>query len=112
MAPLPSAITLLHTGETLLIGALGGTVFTLLGFPAGLISGSLLSVGTAALLGRPMMVPRPLSRVITVLVGISLGAVVTPATLRGIAAFPVSITVLVVSTACMVFATTSYLRLV
>ncbi len=112
MPPLPSTTALLHCAETLLIGALGGTAFTLLGFPAGLISGSLLAVAAAALLGRPTTVPRPLSRVISVLVGISLGAVVTPDTLKGIAAFPVSISVLLVSTACMVFATTSYLRFV
>lgn len=103
---------LLRTAETLLIAAVGGAVFTLIGFPAGLISGSLLSVATAALAGRPLMVPAPLSRVISVLVGISLGAVVTPDTLQGFAAFPVSIAVLLVATVVMTVATTSYLRLV
>src|SRR5713226_1210160 len=102
----------LRTAETLLIGAIGGTAFTLLGFPAGLISGSLLTVATFALAGRPLMMPRPLARAISVLVGISLGAVVTPATLKGLAAFPVSIAVLMVATACMTMATTTYLRLV
>ena len=89
--------------------AVGGTVFTLIGAPAGLVSGSLLSVAAASLLGRPMMVPRPLSRVLSVLVGISLGAVVTPETLQGLFAFPLSITIMLVSTACMMAATTSYL---
>jgi membrane AbrB-like protein len=110
--PFPSKSVLLRTGETLLIGAIGGTAFTLIGFPAGLISGSLLAVAAVALCGRPLMVPRALSRVISVLVGISLGAVVTPETLQGLAAFPVSITILLVSTASMVLATTSYLRFV
>jgi membrane AbrB-like protein len=110
--PFPSKPVLLRTGETLLIGAIGGAVFTLIGFPAGLISGSLLAVAAVALSGRPLMIPRALSRVISVLVGISLGAVVTPETLEGLAAFPVSITILLVSTACMVLATTSYLRFV
>lgn len=104
--------TLLRTGEALLIATIGGVVFTLIGFPAGLISGSLLAVGAAGLLGRPVMVPRQLSRVILVLVGISLGAVVTPDTLKGLAAFPVSIAMLLVATVCMTLATTSYLRLV
>ena len=103
---------LLRTAETLLIGAVGGTAFTLLGFPAGLISGSLLSVAAAALIGRPMMIPRPLTRVISVLVGISLGAVVTPETLKGLVAFPLSITILLISTIVMVAATTTYLRFV
>src|SRR5688572_24598793 len=114
MAPLPKPLqnTLLHTGETLLIGAAGGAVFTLIGFPAGLVSGSLLTVAAAGLLGRPVMVPRRLAQIISVLVGISLGAVVTPETLQGLAAFPVSIAVLLVATVCMTMATTSYLRLV
>ncbi len=102
----------LRTAETLLIASLGGVAFTLIGFPAGLISGSLLGVAAAALLGRPLMVPRQFSRVISVLVGISLGAVVTPETLKGLAAFPVSIAVLAVATICMTLATTSYLRFV
>jgi membrane AbrB-like protein len=46
------------------------------------------------------------------MVGILLGAVVTPETLRGIATWPLSIALLVVSTICMFIATTCYLRLV
>ncbi len=103
---------MLRTAETLLIAAVGGALFTWIGFPAGLISGSLLSVAAAALAGRPLMVPAPLSRVISVLVGISLGAVATPETLKGLAAFPISIAVLLVATVLMTVATTSYLRLV
>src|SRR5712691_8189022 len=102
--------TLRCTAETLLIAAIGGLLFTLIGFPAGLISGSLLAVGAAALLGRPVAVPRQLSRVISVVVGISLDAVVTPETLKGLAAFPLSIAVLGLATAGMVLPTTSYLR--
>ncbi len=104
--------TALRAAETLLIGAAGGIVFTLIGFPAGLVSGSLVTVAVAALAGRPLIVPRPLSRIISIMVGISLGAVVTPETLKGIAAFPVSITVLLVAVACMIAATTCYLRFV
>ena len=103
---------LLPTAETLLIATVGAVLFALIGFPAGLISGSLLAVAAAGLLGRPVMVPRPLARVLFVLVGISLGSVVTPETLRGLAAFPVSIAILAVATVCMTVATTSYLRFV
>ena len=103
---------LLRTVETLLIAALGGALFTLVGFPAGLISGSLLSVAAAALAGRPLLIPAPLSRAISVLVGISLGAVATPETLKGLVAFPISIALLMVSTVVMTATTTSYLRLV
>src|SRR5882672_11208671 len=93
--------TMLRTAETLLIAAAGGAAFTWAGFPAGLISGSLLSVAALALAGRPLMIPEPLFRVISVLVGISLGAVATPETLHGLATFPVSIAVLLVATVVM-----------
>lgn len=108
----PTRRMLLRTAETLLIATVGGTVFTLIGFPAGLISGSLLSVAAAGLIGRPVMVPGPLTLVISVLVGISIGAVATPETLQGFAAFPISIAVLLVATLVMTVATTSYLHLV
>ncbi len=113
MAPSPAKRrTLLRTAETLAIAAAGGAAFTWAGFPAGLISGSLLSVAVAALAGRPVTIPTPLARVIFVLVGISIGAVATPETLKGLATFPVSIAMLLVATVLMTLATTSYLRLV
>jgi membrane AbrB-like protein len=68
--------------------------------------------GRGIIIGRPVLVAVPLARVISVLVGISLGAVVTPETLKGLAAFPLSVVVLAVSTLCTIAATTSYLRFV
>jgi membrane AbrB-like protein len=103
---------LLPTAETLLIAAAGGFTFTWIGFPAGLVSGSMLATAVAALIGRPIRVPLPLARVCFVLVGILLGAVVTPETLRGIATWPLSIALLSVCSVCMIVATTSYLRYV
>ena len=96
----------------LTIAAVCGLTLNWAGFPAGLVTGSLLGVAIAALCGRPVHIPVPLSRVISVVVGISLGAVVTPATLKGLAAFPLSVAVLAVSTLCMITATSSYLRFV
>jgi membrane AbrB-like protein len=113
MPPSPAPLTIaLRTGETLLIGALGGLLFTTIGFPAGLIAGSVVTVAAAALIGRPMTVPLWLARLTFVVVGISLGAVVTPETLKGIAAWPISIAILAVAIGCMIAATTSYLRFV
>jgi membrane AbrB-like protein len=100
----------LRTAETLLIAAFGGILFTLIGFPAGLIAGSVVAVAAAALIGRPMVVPPALMRVTFVLIGIALGAVVTPETLKGLAAWPISIAVLAVAIGCMIAATTCYLR--
>jgi hypothetical protein len=111
-SPTPVKTEWLRAGETLAIAAGGGLALNGLGFPAGLVTGSLLGVATAALCGRPVHIPVRLSRVISVLVGISLGAVVSPETLKGLAAFPLSVLVLAVSTVCMITATSSYLRYV
>jgi hypothetical protein len=104
--------TLAETAETLIIALAGGAAFTLLGFPAGLVSGSVLAVAAAALLGRPVRVPVALARVCYIVVGILLGAVVTPQTLKGFASWPASVGLLVVASICMIVATTTYLRVV
>jgi uncharacterized protein len=101
-----------QTAETLIIALVGGATFTLLGLPAGLISGSVLAVATAALLGRPVTVPTMLARACYVLIGISLGAVVTPQTVKGFAAWPGSIALVMVGAIAMILATATYLRVV
>jgi membrane AbrB-like protein len=111
LLPFPKQ-TLIPYAETLLIAAAGGVTFTLIGVPAGLVSGSMLVTAAAALMGRLTKVPLSLARVCFVLIGILLGAVVTPATLRGMATWPMSIVVLSASTAVMIVATTAYLRFV
>jgi membrane AbrB-like protein len=112
MPPATFVRTLAQTAETLIIALAGGTAFTLLGFPAGLISGSVLAVAAAALLGRPVRVPLPLARIGYVLIGILLGAVVTPQTVKGFTAWPVSIALVMVAAVCMMLATATYLRMV
>ena len=109
---IPPRTVVLAPAETLVIAAAGGVAFAKLGIPAGLVSGSVLAVAIAALAGRPMRVPAPLTRVAFVLIGILLGAIVTPETLRGMATWPLSIAVLGVATLAMIAATTSYLRFV
>lgn len=99
-----------RTAETLAIAAAGGVLLTWLGFPAGLVTGSLLGVAVAALAGRPVAVPTPLARVLFVLIGISLGAAVTPETLQGLARFPLGVAVLAVASIAMIAATSAYLR--
>ena len=66
----------------------GGLTLGLLGVPAGYLSGAIILVAIASLVGRPMQVPTWLMRTIFVLIGVSLGAVVTPATLHGMATYP------------------------
>ncbi len=98
--------------ETLVFAAIGGLTFGLLGMPAGYLSGSILVVAAAALGGRPMRIPAPMMRVMLVLIGISLGAVVTPETLRGMATYPLSIGVLLVASIVISVVGTVYLRTV
>lgn len=110
MRPPWCPIWLTRLAETLLIGTLGGALFAWFGFPAGWLSGAMIAVAAAALAQRPMHVPAPLARVVFVAVGISLGAAVTPETLRGIATWPFSVILLVMATICVTFASAYYLR--
>jgi uncharacterized protein len=102
--------TLRRTAETLLIGAIGGIGLNALGVPAGLISGSVIATAVASISGRTLAVPVVLARAVYVLIGIALGSIVTPDTLRGLTAYPFSVAVLVVSTVGMTAATTFYLH--
>ena len=101
-----------HVAETLAFAAAGGLTLGLLGVPAGWLSGSILAVACAALAGRPMQIPIWPMRILLVLIGISLGAVVTPATLNGVATYPISIAALIVAMALISFAGAGYLRVV
>jgi uncharacterized protein len=115
MPPLPPPSLrreLQRTAETLLIATIGGVAVAMTGFPAGLVMGSMLAAAVAALAGRPMMVMLPVARASFVLVGVLLGAVVTPDMVKGIADWPASVAILVVSALVMFGATACYLRFV
>lgn len=101
-----------HLAETLAIAAAGGAALGIIGIPAGWLSGSILAVAGASLAGRPMLIPTLLMRAIFVLIGISLGAVVTPETLHGMATYPVSIAVLILAMALISVGGAGYLRLI
>ena len=102
-----------NVAETLGFAAAGGLTLGLLGMPAGFLSGSILAVAGASLAGRPMLIPTPLMRILLVLIGISLGAVVTPETLHGMATYPLSIAALIVGHGrASVSAGAAYLRAV
>jgi membrane AbrB-like protein len=112
VSALPTAETFRRVAETLAIATAGGVAFTLAGMPAGFLSGSILTVAVAAIAGRPLMVPPLLTRIIFVLIGISLGSVVTPETLRGMATYPASIVVLIVGLVIISIAGSAYLYFV
>jgi uncharacterized protein len=109
---LPPRRTLIEIAETLAIALAGAMAFALISLPAGLVSGSVLAVTTAALLGRPVKVPLAFARVCYVVVGILLGSVVTPETLRGVTTWPASIGLLILASLGMMSATSLYLRVV
>ncbi len=108
----PALRTLTETAETLIIALAGGAAFTLVGFPAGWICGSVLAVAVAALLRRPVKVPASLGRVCFAVIGIQLGVVITPETVKSFAAWPVSIVLVMVASLAMMLVTASYLHLV
>jgi membrane AbrB-like protein len=98
--------------ETLAVAVVGGLALGLTGFPGGYLSGAIIAVGCVALAGRPMHIPTWLMRTIFVFIGISLGSVVTPETLTGMATYPLSIAVLIVAMAVISVAGAQYLRVV
>jgi membrane AbrB-like protein len=105
-------VVLRRVAETLAFAALGGVTAGLLGMPAGYLSGAIVITAAAALAGRPLLMPQLLTRCIFVVIGISLGAVVTPRTLQGMAAYPLSIAMLIVAMACVSLGGAAYLYLV
>jgi membrane AbrB-like protein len=100
----------LHTFETLLVGLAGGLLFEWLQLPGGLISGAMITVGAAAIAGRPMGLPPLMAHIILMTLGLSLGSMVTPQMLTNMAAYPVSIAILAVSTACATLGSSLYLQ--
>ena len=90
---------------TLLLAGCGALVFDLLSIPVAWLSGSMIAVAVAAFAGVPVTVPNVLRTVIFFVLGINIGAAVTPETVRGIATWPLSILILlicvpIVSLAC------------
>jgi len=81
---------------TLLLAGAGALVFDLLSIPVAWLSGSMIVVAIAALAGVPVTVPNLLRTLIFFVLGINIGAAVTPETVRGIATWPMSILILLV----------------
>lgn len=98
--------------ESVVYGTIGALVFGWIGIPAGLISGAMLAVAIAALAGRPVPFPKLLGQATFILLGLALGATVTPEQLHGIASYPVSVALLLVANLGIITATTFYLRFV
>jgi uncharacterized protein len=107
---IPSRTKILNVIETLAIGTTGGALFLLLNLPGGLISGAMIAVGAAAIAGRPLTVPPILTQTVLVLLGISLGSLVSQQLLQHMGAYPLTIALLALATFCSTFGSSVYLQ--
>jgi hypothetical protein len=107
---LPDRAKLLQTCETLGIGAAGGLLFLWANLPGGLISGAMATVGIAALAGRPLAVPPILTQTVLVLLGISLGSLVSRQLIQHVSSYPLTIGLLALATFCSTFGSSFYLQ--
>ena len=94
---------ILGTLETLVIGAAGGLLFLWVNLPGGLISGAMVAVGIAALAGRPVTMPPILTQTVLVLLGITLGSLVSRQLIQHMSAYPLTIGLLALATFCSTF---------
>lgn len=101
---------ILGTLETLVIGTAGGLLFLWLNLPGGLISGAMAAVGIAALSGRPVTMPAILTQSVLVLLGITLGSLVSRQLIQHMSAYPLTIGLLALATFCSTFGSSIYLQ--
>jgi len=95
--PNTSAVRWLNLAATLLVAAAGATLATALSVPASWLSGAMIAV-TAASFGRlDTRLPAPLIEFSFVLIGIALGAGLTPELLGNIGAWPFSLVALLLA---------------
>lgn len=107
---IPSRTNIFNVLETLVIGAAGGALFLWANLPGGLISGAMIAVGIAAIAGRPLTVPPILTQTVLVLLGISLGSLVSRQLLQHMGAYPLTIGLLALATFCSTFGSSLYLQ--
>ncbi len=109
---LPAEIWRSGSVQALLIGAAGGALFDALGLPAPWISGTMLAVAAAALSGLRVGMPGWLRQLAFMVLGFSMGANLTPATLAKIVLWPASLLFLAGSITATTIVLSGYLRLV
>src|SRR5258708_21215349 len=107
---IPDRATILSTLETLVIGSAGGLLFLWASLPGGLISGAMFAVGGAALAGRPLAMPPILTQTVLVLLGISLGSLVSRQLIQHMSSYPLTIGLLALATFCSTFGSSYYLQ--
>jgi uncharacterized protein len=107
---IPSRSNAFNVLETVAIGSAGGLLFLLAHLPGGLISGAMVAVGIAAIAGRPLLLPPIVTQSVLVLLGISLGSLVSRQLLQHVSAYPLTIGLLALATFCSTFGSSLYLQ--
>src|ERR1700692_4446654 len=107
---IPSRAKTLSVLETLVIGSAGGLLSLWAHLPGGLISGAMIATGAAALAGRPLSVPAHVTQTVLVLLGISIGSVVSRQLIQHVSAYPLTIGLLALATFCSTFGSSIYLQ--
>ena len=107
---LPSRNKALIALETLAIGTVGGLLFLWASLPGGLITGAMVATGIAAISGRQLAVPPIVTQAVLVVLGISLGSVVSRQLIAHVSAYPFTIGLLALSTFCATFGSSLYLQ--
>ncbi|WP_407148675.1 AbrB family transcriptional regulator [Bradyrhizobium sp. ORS 86] len=106
----PSRAKLLSALETIVIGSAGGLLFFWAQLPGGLISGAMTAVAIAALMGRPLAMPPVLTQSVLLLLGISLGSLMSQQLLQHMGSYPLTIGLLALATFCSTFGSSYYLQ--
>lgn len=107
---LPARDEMFRVLETLVVGTAGGLLFMWAHLPGGLISGAMIAVGGAAIAGRRLALPPVLTQTILVLLGISLGALVSRQLIHHMSAYPLTIGLLALATFLSTFGSSLYLQ--
>jgi uncharacterized protein len=88
--PSTPRLRLRRFAETIAFASVGAAALGLAGMPAGWLSGAIVGVSAAALSGRPVFVPQEVGQAVYIILGISLGSSVTPATVATMVTWPLS----------------------
>src|SRR3981189_1609696 len=107
---IPSRAITLNVFETLAIGTAGGVLFLWANLPGGLISGAMIAVGSAAIAGRRLVLPPILTQTVLLLLGISLGSLVSRQLIQHMSSYPLTIGLLALATFCSTFGSSFYLQ--
>ena len=107
---LPGRAELVRILETLAIGTAGGVLFLWANLPGGLISGAMIACGIAAIGGRQLALPPVITQTVLVLLGISLGSLVSRQLIQHVGDYPLTIFMLALATFCSTFGSSLYLQ--